>query len=122
MTNQEIDLQKIQVIESTYERWFNFKTSILAGGLIGTLILVATMNFERVINIFGLAIGDLLIMAFAIYFVWGLKENHEQHNGFINDLIRKIENGEKLDSIEELRQKQKDSAKINKSKTIHGKL
>jgi len=51
-----------------------------------------------------------------------LKENHEQHNGFINDLIRKIENGEKLDSIEELRQKQKDSAKINKSKTIHGKL
>jgi len=29
MTNQEIDLQKIQVIESTYERWFNFKLQFL---------------------------------------------------------------------------------------------
>ena len=106
MTNQEIDLQKIQVIESSYERWFNFKVSIIAGGLIGILIFVATMQYEKIINIYGLAISDLLILAFAIYLIWDLKQNHEQHNRFVNDLIHKIENGDKLDPIEKLRQKQ----------------
>ena len=122
MTNQEIDLQKIQVLQSSYERWFNFKVSIIAGVLIGILILVATMQYEKIINIYGLVISELFVLAFAFYFIWDLKQNHEKHNGFINDLIQKIENGEKLDPIEELRQKHKDSTKIHKPKTSHSKL
>ena len=116
MSNQEIDLQKIQVLESSYERWFNFKVSIIAGGLIGILILVATLQIEKIINIYGLVISELLILAFAFYFIWDLKQNHEQHNSFINDLIQKIENGEKLNPIEELRQKHKGSTKTRKTK------
>jgi hypothetical protein len=122
MSNQEIDLQKIQVIESSYERWFNFKVSILAGGLIGILIFVATMQYEKIINIYGLVISELIIIPFAFYFIWDLKQNHEKHDGFINNLIQKVENGEKLDPIEELRQKHKDSTKIRKSNASHGKL
>jgi hypothetical protein len=49
MTKQDIDLQKIQVLESSYQGWFNFKASLIAGTIIGTLVLVATMTFENIL-------------------------------------------------------------------------
>jgi hypothetical protein len=111
MTKQDIDLQKIQVLESSYQGWFNFKTSIVAGGIVGTLILIASMQFQNVINLYGLIIGDSILAIAGFYFITTLREAHDEHIDFINSLMLKIEKGEKLDSIEELRQKHKDSPK-----------
>jgi hypothetical protein len=122
MTRQDIDLQKIQVLESSYQGWFNFKASIVAGGIVGTLILIASMQFQNIINLNGLIIGDSILTVAGVYLILTLREAHDEHINFINSLILKIEKGEKLDSIEELRQKHKDSTKKQKLKTSDAKV
>jgi hypothetical protein len=121
MTQQDIDLQKIQVLENSYQGWFNFRSSIIAGGIIGTLILVATMQYEKILNIYAFAVGYLIIVFSSLIFIRDMKQSHNKHIGFINDLIQKIEKGEKFESIEELNQKWEDINKNVKSKIRNGK-
>ena len=58
-----------------------------------------------------MAIGDLIIVFSGLFLIRDMKQSHEQHVSFISDLIEKVEKGERLDSIEKLRQKGKDSTK-----------
>lgn len=118
MTKQDIDLQKIQVLESSYQGWFNFKASLIAGSIVGTLILIATMQYQNVVNLYGVIIGDSFLASAGIYFIATLRQSHDEHINFINGLIVQIEKGEKLDSIEELR---KTHNKDDKSKNIKPK-
>jgi hypothetical protein len=57
MTKQDIDLQKIQILESYYQGWFNFKASIVAGFIIGATILIATIEYEKIISLAGFIIS-----------------------------------------------------------------
>jgi hypothetical protein len=100
----EIDIQKIQVLVSFHQGWFNFRATIVASGLIGALILVSTMYYEKIIPFYGLAIGYLVIFLAGFYMSRQLMRDHEKHVSFISGLMLKIEKGERLDSIEKLRQ------------------
>jgi hypothetical protein len=111
MTKQDIDLQKIQILESYYQGWFNFKASLIAGAVVGTLILIATIEYEKIIPLLGFFISWLIIMVLSIYVLNDMKKDHEKHVSFINELIEKIEKGERLDSIEKLRKSHKDNYK-----------
>jgi hypothetical protein len=116
MTKQDIDIQKIQVLESSYQGWFNFKASLIAGVVIGTLILLATMQYEKIFPTYAIGIGNFIVLAFALYSINDMKKDHERHLSWINVLIQKIDMGERLDSIEELRQTHKDSTEKKKHK------
>lgn len=107
MTRQAIDLQKIQSLESWYQGWFNFKASLIAGVIIGTLIFLATMQYEKILPSYAIGVGDLVVMVFGLIAIRDMKQNHERHISFINDLIQKLEQGEKLGSIDELRHQHK---------------
>jgi len=116
MTRQDIDLQKIQVLESSYQGWFNFKASIVAGTIVGTVILIVNMQYQNIINLYGVFVGYLFLVIGAFYFISDMKESHDEHISFMNGLILRIEEGEKLESIEELRKMHKKSAKTKNIK------
>lgn len=121
MTRQDIDLQKIQVLESSYQGWFNFKASLIAGTIVGTLILIATMQYQNVVNLYGVIIGDSFLAVAGFYFIVTLRQGHDEHINFINGLVVQIEKGEKLDSIEELRKTHKKSVKKTSQKQSDAK-
>jgi len=117
MTQQAIDLQKIQVLSSSYQGWFNFKASIVAGNIVGALILIATMFYQNVLDMYGAYLGYAIATGAALYFIWEMRKAHDEHISFVNGLMLRIEKGEKLESIEELRKMQGKSAKTEKLKT-----
>lgn len=113
MTRQDIDLQKVQILESSYQGWFNFRASLVAGAIVGTLILIATIQFQNIIPSYGAYIGVLIVIIAGAIFISDMKNEHEKHISFMNGLMLRIEKGEKLESIEELRKMHEKRRKIN---------
>ncbi len=111
MTNQDIDLQKIQILESSYQGWFNFRVSIIAGGFIGILVLIATITIENIIPAYGAVIGYVIVFMGALIMMREMSKMHNDHIIFISNLITKVENGEKLEPIEQLREENKKKVK-----------
>ncbi len=111
MTNQDIDLQKIQIIESSYQGWFNFRVSIIAGGFIGILVLIATISIENIIPAYGAIIGYIIVFMGAFFMMREMSKMHNDHITFMSSLITKVEMGEQLESIEQLREDNKKKVK-----------
>ena len=116
MAQQDVDLQKIQILESSYQGWFSFRASLLAGGIVGALVLVATMYYQNVVDLYGAYIGYAIVIGATLYFIRDVKKAHNEHINFISGLILRIETGEKLESIEELRKMKGKNAKTEKTK------
>ncbi len=111
MTREDIDLQKIQILESSYQGWFNFRVSYIAGGFIGVLVLVATLWFENILPAYGGIIGYGIVFVGAFYMVIEMSKMHNDHIAFISSLVARVEKGEQLESIEKLREEYKKKAK-----------
>lgn len=116
MPQQNVDLQKIHILESSYQGWFHFRASIVAGAFVGTLVLVATMFYQNVINLIVAWIGYAIVMVATFGFIWDIRNAHNKHISFINGLMLRIEKGEKLESIEELRKMHGKSSKTEETK------
>ena len=102
MTKQDIDLQKIQVLESSYQAWFNFRASILTTFMISLLILVLTFLVENVITLSGFFFAYGIVAIFMFICLMYLRRQHEAHTQFMNEAIARIENGKKLESVTDL--------------------
>jgi hypothetical protein len=111
MTQQDVDLQKIQVLISRYQGWFSFKASLLAGAAVGILILIATMFYQNLLPMYAAYLGYAIVTVFFCYFIWDMRKAHDGYMSSINGLMLRIEKGEKLESIEELREMHGKSAK-----------
>jgi len=107
MTNQDIDLQKIQILESSYQGWFNFRVTIIGGGFIGGIILVATLFYETILPTYGAIIGYVIVFVGAFYMMREMSKMHNDHITFVSGLMARMEKGEKLESIQELREANK---------------
>jgi hypothetical protein len=118
MTEQEIDLQKVQVLESSYQGLFNLRASLITGTIIGVLILLATIQFENLLPVYSTVVAYPIVFAFAFYYLHDMKKTHNEHIDFMDKLILKIEKGERLGTIHDLREKHEASTK-KKSKRRH---
>jgi hypothetical protein len=102
LKNKDIDLMKIQVLDSSFHSWFTFRASILASGIIGLLILVTTLYYEKIFDALAFYVSLVIIaisMSGVIYFLW---KNLGEHLDFMNDLLMKVEKGEQLPPLTEL--------------------
>ena len=108
---RDIELQKIQVIESNNQGSFNFRSSIIAGGLVGALILIATMQFQNLIPLVVGFIGDIIAILAMPYLIRDLKKTRDEQNTFIDGLLLRVGKGDKLESIEELLKMQRKRGK-----------
>jgi hypothetical protein len=109
MTKQDIDLQKIHVLESSYQAWFNLKSTVIITLIIGFLILISTVTYEKLINLQTMAFADFLIMAIFAFLIYNTRKSHDAHMFYVSELILRVEKGERLCSLEELRGVKKSS-------------
>lgn len=100
--DKDIDLVKIQILDSNFQSWFTFRASILAGGTIGLLILVGTLYYEMVMGDIVFYFFTVLIGAIMIIGIRSLANSRDRHLDFINNLLAKIEEGKQLPSLNEL--------------------
>jgi hypothetical protein len=111
MTKQDIDLQKIQVLESSYQGWFTVNASFATGAYVALAVLFVTLKIENLIDLNWFMFLYFLAFIYGILSAVYLQRRHNRHMDFMSNLLAKIEKGEKLGSIKELRQKHKDNTK-----------
>jgi len=79
-SNRDLDLQKIQILESTYQAWFNLVASIFASGFVGMLILIVTLYYEGPLRngcLFSLAY--LIVIVVLIIGYWRFDKDQKRH-------------------------------------------
>jgi hypothetical protein len=100
--DKEVELQKIQVLESGFQAWFGLISQILAGGIIGMIILLATIYYQGILNSITLTLSNFVVIGVVIIGLYYLNKMHRQHLAYMSNLIRKVENREPLPSFSEL--------------------
>jgi uncharacterized membrane protein len=83
---------------------------------------MVTIQYENLIPLYGVAGGLLIISVFGGYVIRDMAKSHEQHVSFISDLMQEVEKGERLGSIEALRQRHEDTKKEQTTNTKTLKL
>jgi hypothetical protein len=113
MLDKEVELKKVAIFNSYLEANVNAKVSFLAGGLIGILILVITLFYEGVFDVFGgrffgfIPFAVVLVGVFYAFsrILQSIKDQQTRHLKLIFDLISEIEKGEPIPSLYELEKK-----------------
>jgi len=111
--DKDCELQKIAAFEGYLQANINAQYTYLAGGLIGILILVLTLFYEGVFDIFGgrlyglIPLAVVLVVVFYLNFRILLSINRRQtkYIALVFDLISRVERGEQIPSIDELEKK-----------------
>jgi hypothetical protein len=102
--NKDVELQKIQIIAGNYQTWFNLGGSIVVGGLIGLPIAFLTLYYEHLISLLVYSFGlGIVYVALGVGATWFMHRRNNEHLEFIDGLLERIENGEALPSLVELR-------------------
>lgn len=103
--NRDVDLQKIQVLDSNYQTWFNLIGSVYAGGFVGLLILATTLYYEGPLrNLILIGLAYLVVFVGIFYGLRYLKKEHDRHLKFISDKTERVQKGELLKSLWEERE------------------
>jgi hypothetical protein len=111
--DKDCELQKIAVFDSYLEANVNAQYRFLAGGLIGILVLVLSLFYEGVFNLLGerlLGLIPFAIVLGGVFFAFShilqfIKDQQAKHLSLIFDLVGKVEKGESLPSLTELKKK-----------------
>jgi hypothetical protein len=111
--DKDIELQKIAVFESYLQTQVNTQYTFLAGGLIGILVLVFSLFYEGVFDVFGgryLGSIPFVIILVGIFYAFSrilqsIKDQQTKYLSLIFELISKVEKGEPIPSLNELEKK-----------------
>ena len=111
--DKDIELQKIAVFEGFLQTNVNAQYTFLAGGLIGILVLVLTLFYEGVFDLFGGRIAGVipfLIVLVGTFYTFSrilksIKRQQTKYLSLVFDLISKVEKGEPIPSLNELEKK-----------------
>ncbi len=99
-TKREVDFQKVQIIASHEESWFNFLSAIAAGGLI--LLITVSVTIYYTLSVLGGDIAFIMSAIGGVYIIIHMRGEHRKLLERINRLMNRLENGESLPSIAEL--------------------
>ena len=108
--DKDCELQKIAVFDSYLEANVNAQYTFLAGGLVGILVLVLTLFYEGVFDVFGgrfIGFIPFAIIIVGIFYAFrrilqSIKDQQIEHVSLVFDLISKVEKGEPIPSLNEL--------------------
>jgi hypothetical protein len=106
--NKDADLLKIQILADYYQASFNFLGSFVSGALIGLFVVAITLRLENVLGDIGYYIFLGLIVLF--FLIFGTRTYRSYHSDLkkIDNLFTRVQNGETLPSITELRKIKKE--------------
>lgn len=101
--DKDIELQKIQTLDGNFQTLFNFAGSIVVGALIGLVITYVTLYYEGLLGIIIYTIAIVVTyVAMGICLIFMNARNNE-HLEFVDELYARIEKGEALPSLMELK-------------------
>jgi len=111
--DKDCELHKIVAFNNYLEANINSQFTFLAGGLIGILVLVLTLFYQGVFDVFGsrfLGLIPLAIILSGIFYAFSqilkfIKDQQTKYLSLVFDLISKVEKGEPIPSQNELRRK-----------------
>jgi len=111
--DKDSELHKIIVFNDYMLADVNARFTFLAGGLIGVLVLVLTMFYEGVFDIFGGRFWGLIPFAVVLAGIFygfsrilqSIKSLEARNLSLVFDLISKVEKGEPIPSLNELQKK-----------------
>ena len=111
--DKDCELHKIAVFNSYLEANVNAQFSFLAGGLIGILVLVLTLFYEGVFDVFGgryLGLIPFVVVLVGVFYAFSrllqfIRSQHAKYLSLVFDLIGKVEKGEPIPSLNELEKK-----------------
>lgn len=110
--NKDIDLQKIQILCDDFHARFNVKASLWVGGLIGLLISILTIYYNKQfssdisVNFSYTLLAIAIIYAmFAVSAIGLLITPRNRFLAYVDTLITKVEKGESLPSLVELKRR-----------------
>jgi uncharacterized membrane-anchored protein len=122
--DKDVEFQKIQILQNDFQARFNLVSSLWVAGLVGLLILVLTVYYNKQFN--PDATVNLVLTIVTIAVVYALFEHYgprymkKQSNeflAFVDELLAKVEKGDALGSIMELK-KQLEERKGSSSKKL----
>jgi hypothetical protein len=108
--DKDCELHKIDAFNNYLGANVNAQFNFLAGGLIGILVLVLTLFYEGVFDVFGgrfMGLIPFAIILGGVFYAFSriLKSIKDQQNKYLSlifDLISKVEKGEPIPSLNEL--------------------
>jgi len=111
--DKDYELQKIAVFDNYLVANVNAQYTFLAGGLIGILVLILTLFYEGVFDVFGgkfLGLIPLAIILVGLFYAFNrilqsIKDQQTKYLALVFDLISNVEKGEPLPSLNELKKK-----------------
>ena len=101
--NKDADLLKIQILADYYQASYSFQGSIVSGFTIGLIVVAITLRLQNIIN--DLSYYLLLAVVGVFFFIYGTRAYRIYHSDLerIDNLFTKVQNGETLPSITEMR-------------------
>ena len=111
--DKDCEFHKIAAFNSYLETNVNAPFNFLAGGLIGILVLVFTLLYEGVFDVFGgrfLGLVPFAIILVGVFYAFSrilqsIKDQQTKNLSLVFDLINKVEKGEAIPSLNELEKK-----------------
>jgi ABC-type protease/lipase transport system fused ATPase/permease subunit len=111
--DKDCELQKIAVFNGYLEANVNAQFNFLAGGLIGILVLVLTLFYGGVFDVFGGRFSGLIpfaIVLVGVFYAFSrilqiIRNQQTKYLSLVFDLISKVEKGEPTPSLNELQKK-----------------
>ncbi len=124
---RDIELQKIQALDSYYQARFSTSGSILVGMFIGISVLVLTQYYTPNSPfyygslsgvIFSMIALGIPCVMFGFFGMWKMKKSSDEFLAFIGKLLIQVEKGESLPSLMELQKQigKKDTSDLPKRK------
>ena len=104
LIQKEVELQKIQILDSNFQSKFNFETTIIGGMFVGLLVLYATLFYQKIIDYPTYIIGFFVTTGAVFVSIYYLKNQRQKHVKLMSELITKINNYDSLPSLETLNQ------------------
>ena len=111
--DKDCELLKITAFRSYLEANVNAQFTFLAGGLIGILVLVITLFYQGVFDVFGgrfLGSIPFALILVGVFYAFSrilrlIKDQQTRHLSLIFDLISEVEKGQPIPSLSELEKK-----------------
>ena len=111
--DKDCELHKVIIFNSYLEANVNAQFTFLAGGLIGILVLVLTVFYEGVFDVFGgrfLGFIAFAIVLIGVFYAFSrilqfIKKQQTEYLSLVFDLISKVEKGEPIPSLGVLEKK-----------------
>jgi meiotically up-regulated gene 157 (Mug157) protein len=101
--DKDVELVKLQIFSDFYSNFFNSQVALYSGGIFTIFAVVYTLYAAQKIEIISLCISLSIAMLYWVFSVKNVERNYRKNLDYISKLLIRVENGERLPTLSELK-------------------